>query len=58
MVTTVLAECPLCQREVEAKLLDCDACFEKFLATGADPNSWDEMMCEHLACMICGEPLN
>ena len=58
MVTTVLADCPLCQREVEAKLLDCDKCFEEFLAKGGEPNDWDELNCDHIACMICGEPLS
>lgn len=58
MVTTVLADCPTCKREVEAKILDCDACYEKFLAAGNDPNGWDELMCGHLECTVCQEDLS
>lgn len=55
MMTTLLAECDDCNQEVEAKILDCDECYEKFLEQGGNPHKYDELMsCEHLVCLTCG----
>jgi hypothetical protein len=59
MVTTVLADCPECQREVEAKILDCDNCFLSYQDRGGDPNHYDELQhCPHLMCLECEERLD
>lgn len=59
MYTTVLADCPECQREVDARIVDCDPCFEKFQDQGGNPNDYDELQhCEHLVCTVCEEPLS
>ena len=59
VMTTILADCPECQKEVEAKILDCDDCYAKFQDAGNDPNSYDELQhCGHLLCLECEERLD
>ena len=45
MITTVLADCTTCLREVEAAIIECDPCLEQ------------DVECEHLACLECGTRL-
>lgn len=58
MITTVLADCSDCQKEVEAKFLDCDGCYERYLERGGKPEKWDEVFCEHLICTECEADLS
>lgn len=58
MVTLVLADCPECNREVDAKILDCDSCYETFLETGGRPEDWTDLNCTHLVCTVCDLCLN
>lgn len=55
VMTTILAECGSCEREVEAKILDCDDCFEGYLEQGGDPEKYNDLICQHLQCLECGE---
>jgi len=55
VVTTILADCPSCKKEVEAKILNCDTCFEDFLDAGGKEEDWDDLRCEHFQCLTCGE---
>lgn len=58
MMTTVLADCPTCKKEVEAKIVDCDGCYEAYLERGGHPEKWDDLYCEHIECLECGEDLS
>lgn len=53
VVTTVLAYCPDCKHEVEAKILNCDTCFETYLQLGGNPDTWSDLECSHLECLEC-----
>lgn len=53
MITTVLAECPECQQEREAKIVDCDHCYEGFIQAGGDPDKYTDLLCEHIECLTC-----
>lgn len=57
-MTTVLAECDVCKREVEAKILNCDECFEEYAAAGGDPAKYNDLNCDHITCLECGTRLN
>lgn len=57
VMTTVLAECPTCEKEREVKIIDCDECFENYVAFGGDPDKYSDLQCEHLQCLTCGERL-
>lgn len=57
MMTTVLADCPTCNKEVEAKIVDCDHCYEGFIAAGGTADKYSDLLCEHIECLECGERL-
>lgn len=58
MQTTVLADCPNCEKQQTALILDCDDCYEAFLDRHGDPNQYDgERDCPHLRCLVCDEHL-
>lgn len=54
-MTTVLAECPRCNTEREARIVDCDHCLEGYLEAGGDPDAYSDLLCEHIECLTCGE---
>lgn len=58
IMTTILAECPYCQKEIEARILGCDTCYEHFLDLGGKEEEWDDLACEHYRCLECGEDFN
>lgn len=54
VITTVVVDCPVCERDTDARLMDCDACYERWVALGAQPFPYDgEVMCEHVQCLQC-----
>ena len=58
VMTTVLAECDVCKKEVEAKILECDDCFEVYMTTpGADESKYGNQHCDHIQCRECGTRL-
>jgi hypothetical protein len=53
-MTTVLADCPNCDKQVEAEILDCDDCFQAYIDLGGDPAIYDgDQECKHLECLTC-----
>lgn len=53
-MTTVLADCPICQEQRECKIVDCDDCFDRYRDAGGDPAIYESSVeCEHLECLTC-----
>lgn len=58
MFVTVVADCENCGPDIDARIGDCDSCYEQYLEEGGDPGDYDGSFgCDHLSCTICGEGL-